>query len=153
MPIHRKGKASRLSGAHLCQGRPIFRVRSMEHTKSPSLASHGSTLPGEQAARGLPQLQPCPQSLVLERTPCPGHADKYGNSIFIGCINICLYIHFIHHSAGPEGRAQREAPAAQQLPPLSQSPICSVQTKANSSCSRFLPEEVTVWGGGQRSRG
>lgn len=59
---------------------------------------------------------------------CPCHADKYRNSIFIGCINICLYIHFIHHSAGPEGRAQGEAPAAQQLP-LSPKPypLCANQ--------------------------
>lgn len=108
--------------------------------------------------RPVSKLPPPPALSPALRTgkglPCPGCADKYGNSIFIGGINICLYIHFKHHGAGPEGSAKGGGPSSTDSSPFPQSPTRSVQTKANSSCSLFLPGEVTVWGGvrGQRGR-
>lgn len=97
-------------------GAPQALAMSMGHTRSLSLAPQQSTHASGASALRRPFLQPCPRPVYRKGFPCPGCTDKYGNSIFIGCINISdLYIHFIHHSAGPEGRAKVEAPAVQQL--------------------------------------
>lgn len=90
---------------------------------------------------------------------CPCHADKYGNSIFIGCINICLYIHFIYHSAGPERKAQGEAPAAQQLLlspkpyPLLCKPRPSALAPSSSQEKTLYAEEAVRGQGGRRQEG
>lgn len=63
---------------------------------------------------------------------CP---DKYGNSVFIGCINISdLYIHFIYHSAGPERRG-KGSPSSTTMNPLPPQPhpLCKLRPRALAS--------------------
>ena len=117
MPVSRTVKASGLRGPHLCfLGHPRPKP-CLWDTHNPSPWPHSSPhVPPEQLSFAAPSSSPVPGPVYWKGFPCPGCTDKYGNSIFIGCINISgLYIHFIHHSAGPEGRAEVEAPAAQQL--------------------------------------
>ena len=143
MPFHRKGQASCLLG-RTSAGASHPQGRSLEHTQSPSLASQWSTRPGEQAA-----LSPTYWKEPLR----PGHDDKYGNSVFIGCINIsvCTYNSYIIVQ-GPGG-GPRGGPSSTAATSPSPKALPTVQTEANSSCPHLLPGEVTVWGGGQRSRG
>lgn len=69
-------------------------------------------------------------------TPPPGHRrQKYGNSIFTRCVNISgLYIHFIHHSAGPE--VGPGGSTAARLPPPARPALC----KPRSLAPRALPQ-------------
>lgn len=118
--------------------------------------------------RGTPVLPAVSQARAREpsaalRTSCPAlpapllygwqafpfwRSDKYGNSIFTGCINISgLYIHFIHHGAGLEGGPRGSPSSTTAHPHSPHCPTHSVQTKANSSCNLCLPREVTVRGG------
>lgn len=124
------------------------------NTHSPSPWRHtGPCVPGEQAPWAVPHSSPVPSPMDWEGVPCPHCTGKYGNSIFIGGINISgLYIHFIHHSAGPEGGAKGEAPAAQQLSLSSKALPTLCKPKANCSCSLSLPE-VTVWAGARAQGG
>lgn len=77
-----------------------------------------------------------PWLLLWEGFPsdCP---DKYGNSVFIGCINISdLYIHFIYHSAGPEGRGKGSPSSTTTTTnPFPSSTHCANRPRAPASSS------------------
>lgn len=151
MIVHRKDKASCLPGVYLCFLGTSQAWNPAHKTYSPHCWPHIS--PHVPESKLLPPPAWSPALCIGKGLLCPGRADKYGNSIFIGCINIsvCTYISYIivqGLKGGPKGRPQQHDSS-----PFPQSPTRSVQTKANSSCSLFLPGEVTVWGGGQRSKG
>lgn len=153
MPVHGRGGASCLLGRSGAGASPP-QARSVAHARPhPRPHSGPHVLVSKLPSAALGSI-PVPSPLCWKELPCPGHADKYGNSVFIGCINIsvCTYNSYIivqGLGGRPTGRPQQHG----SYPSFPQSPAHSVQTEANSSCPHFLAGEVTVWRKGSEVKG
>lgn len=84
---------------------------------------------------------------------CPGHADKYGNSIFIGCINIsvCTYISYIIVQ-GPKGGPTGQPQQHNSYPPFPRalSALCKPRPTAPAPASS---QEKSLYREGVRGQG
>lgn len=148
-----EGQSPCLPGAYLCGGHPIFRARSMEHTQSHPGPHTGPHVPVSKLPSAAPTSALSPALCTRKGLLCPGHADKYGNSIFIGCINIsvCTYISYIivqGLKGGPTG--QPSSTTATPPFPKALSALCKPRPTASAPASS---QEKSLYGEGVRGQG